>query len=240
MKILVLSPHADDAVFSCFDHIRGWLRVGHTVDVCTIFSKFTPSVLESDVRGYMANSGYTDARLFEKARQTEDKNALEYLGVKYITPGFIDGAFQAYNGKAVYPTFGKLFSGRIAKTDRRVQALATYIHAIRSKYDRIVSPIGIGSQADHVITSMCAEKYIERSKVSYYYDTPYYFFTRNWKRKYINALWRMRVTVRWITHEKIHGMNLYGSQIGLIVRNNRRVFFRQGRMVFPEIVVSPW
>lgn len=240
MKILVLSPHADDAIFSCFDHIKDWIHAGHTVHVCTIFSKFTPSVLGSDVRGYMANSGYTDARKFEKARQNEDRNALRYLGVKYITPGFIDGAFQSYNGKGVYPTFGKLFSGCIAKNDRRVHALAQYIQTVSTQYDRVISPIGIGSQADHVITNACAERHIERSKVSYYYDIPYYFFTRNWKRKYISALLRMRISLRWITQDKIRCMNLYGSQIGLIIRNNRRLFFREGRMVFPEIVVSLW
>ena len=240
MKILVLSPHADDAVFSCFDHIKGLIRSGHYVSVCTIFSKFTPSSLGDDVRGYMANSGFTDTHLFEKARQQEDKKALQYLGVKFMTPRLIDGAFQVYRGKSVYPTFGELFSGRIAKNDIRVLVLADYLRKVSISFDRVISPIGIGSQADHVITEYCAKKYIEWGKLSYYYDVPYYFFLRNWKRKYIHALLRMRISLRWITQEKIHCMKYYRSQIGLIIRNNRRLFFRESRVFFPEIVVSPW
>ncbi len=240
MKILVLSPHADDAVFSCFDHIKSWLKSGHTVDVCTIFSKFTPSKLSDDVRGYMANSGFISAKLFENARQQEDKRALKFLGVKFLTPHFVDGAFQEYKGMNIYPSFGELFSGRIAENDTRVLSVAEYLDTIGPRYDRVISPIGIGSQADHVITALCAEKYINKDKLCYYYDVPYYFFSRNWKRRYVHALIKMRTSLKWITKDKVRGMGMYRSQTPLILRNNRRLFFRDGFIFFPEIVISPW
>ena len=240
MKILVLSPHADDAVFSCFDHIRDWRKSGHTVDVCTVFSKFTPSKLSDDVRGYMANSGYTSVQLFEKARQHEDRRALNYLGVHFLTPRFIDGAFYEHGGKNVYPSFGELFSGRIAENDARVLSLAEYLDKICPRYDTVVSPIGIGSQADHVITALCAKNYVKKNALWYYYDVPYYFFPHNWKRKYIHTLFKMRMSLKWITKDKIRCMNMYESQTNLIIRNNRRFFFREKRTVFPEIIVSPW
>lgn len=240
MKILVLSPHSDDAVFSCFDHMNGWLRSGHAVHVCTIFSKFTPTILGDDVYRYVMNSGFADVRQFEKARQQEDKMALRYLGAKYITPGLIDGAFKLQNRRGVYPSFNEVFSGRIAKNDNRVQELAHYLKKISVSYDRVISPVGIGFQVDHVITAQVARKVIAPDKLSYFYDVPYYFFLRNWKRRYIYPLMQNRVSLRWITPEKIQCMKLYRSQLGLIIHNNQRVFFREGRLLFPEIVVSPW
>lgn len=240
MKILILSPHSDDAVFSCFDHIRSWIRSGHDVTVCTIFSKFTPSNPIQDIRAYMKESGFTDPRLFEKARQDEDRNALRYLGAQLITLDLVDGAFYKKKGKSIYPTFKKLFSGRIVADDDRIVLLKNYLKKVRRSYDLIVSPIGIGSQADHVITWQCAQNTIAYKKLGYYYDVPYYFFGRNWARRFLTALVKRKLSIRWITQDKIKCMYYYHSQIRLIIRNNRTIFFREDLLFFPELVIAPW
>lgn len=240
MKILVLSPHSDDAVLSCFDHMRCWIRAGHTVHVCTVFSKFTPSKLSSDAREYMGNSGFDNAGSFATARQAEDRKALAFLGAEYSTPGLVDGAFVLHKGKLVYPTFRKLFSGRISQHDDRVLKLVEYLKKIRTKYDRVISPIGLGSHTDHVIVFQCAQNIFDRDVVSFYYDVPYYFFLYNWAKRYRHTLLRMKISLRWTTGDKIRGLKFYRSQLGLIIRNSRRPFFNEGRMLFPEIVASPW
>lgn len=238
MKILVLSPHADDAVFSCHDHMRHWVNQGHTVTVCTIFSKFNPTTLNPDAERYMKHSGFTSTTAFEEARKKEDRAALGTLGIHLLCADFVDGAFRLYGGRLNYPSFGKLFSGLLsAQDDELTRQVISYMHTLGMRFDRVLAPIGMGSHADHLLTALCAKQAVPKNKLHFYYDAPYFFDLQYWKKRYVFPLLTFRISVRWTTHAKISAMYRYRSQIHLILRANRTFFFREGFIYFPEIVV---
>lgn len=240
MKVLILSPHADDAVFSCCDHITQWIKKSHKVTVCTIFSRFTTTKISKDVKWYLNNSGYEGTIEFENARLNEDVNALSFIKANYISPDLVDGAFREENNQLNYKSFNELFSGLVSKSDSNLRKkLEKYFHSINNQYDLVISPIGIGNHADHLVTSMCAEKVFKTNKLAYYLDVPYYFFMKNWNKKIIHKIRKRTLSTKWSSNCKLEAMRLYQSQFKLIVKNNTTPFFNKYLVKFPEILFLP-
>jgi len=240
MKILILSPHADDAAFSCGDHIIQWRKQLINITVCTVFSKFWTTKISKDVRWYLNNSGFSDVRSFEKARNKEDESALKYLNVDYLSPNLTDGAFRTKNKQLIYQTFDELFSGKIADNDNiTINKISYFLLSIKKNFDFIIAPLGIGNHADHLITSLCARKNVSTHKLGFYIDVPYYFKINNWNHLYLNTFFAHRKSTRWTTKQKISSLDYYPSQKPLIIRNNRKFFFSEKMVFFPEIILLP-
>lgn len=240
MNILVLSPHADDAVFSCADHINYWIKRAHRVSVCTVFTKFSSGKVSLDAKKYVLNSGYSDILLFEKARNEEDIQALNYLGVKYLTPNLFDGAFRIFNDQLVYKSFNKLFSGITPTVDGiTIDRLCHFLEVIHDDYDLVVAPLGIGNHADHLITSLCSKICVPHDRLAYYLDVPYYFDFYQWNASYLKSCIVHKPSFKWTTSFKRRCVAFYISQKSLIIRNNKKVYFNEHLMYFPEVVLSP-
>ncbi len=240
MKILILSPHADDAAFSCGDHIIQWRKQGITVVVCTVFSRFKTSIISKDVKSYLNNSGFSDVLTFEKARSREDARSLKYFKTSFISPNLIDGAFRTYKKALIYQNFDELFSGKISESDEiTVKKLNYFIRSKEKKFDLIIAPIGIGNHADHLITSLSARNCVNKEKIGFYIDTPYFLNYKNWNFDYLKHLFKYKLSIKWTSNEKLIGLNYYASQIALIVKNNRSFFFNEMQIYFPETILVP-
>ncbi|MFL9912165.1 PIG-L family deacetylase [Paraburkholderia fungorum] len=86
VRLLVVSPHLDDAVLSC-----GLFLAGHSnAVVCTIFTAPPEANMTTD---WDRDSGFTDAFEAMRARKSEDARALSTLGASPIHLPFCDAQY---------------------------------------------------------------------------------------------------------------------------------------------------
>lgn len=87
--MLVISPHLDDAVFSCGE----WLAAHPASTVVTVFAGMPdPS---NQVRDWDRRSGFDDAAHAIRARCLEDDRALALLGARAERLDFVDAQYAA-------------------------------------------------------------------------------------------------------------------------------------------------
>ncbi|WP_235024944.1 PIG-L deacetylase family protein [Caballeronia arvi] len=84
--LLVISPHLDDAVFSC----GAAVAAAPDSIVCTVFAGVPHDAL---ITGWDAQCGFTNAHQAMRARRAEDAAALDMLGARAIHLGFLDSQY---------------------------------------------------------------------------------------------------------------------------------------------------
>ncbi|SAK60060.1 LmbE family protein [Caballeronia glebae] len=85
-ETLVVSPHLDDAVFSC----GAMLATSPGASVCTIFAGAPDTAL---VTGWDTQCGFADAHEAMRERRAEDTAALHILGARAVHLGFLDSQY---------------------------------------------------------------------------------------------------------------------------------------------------
>jgi LmbE family N-acetylglucosaminyl deacetylase len=238
-KILILSPHLDDAVLSCCDFALSFQARGFDIEVVTLFDSFSNKYhskshltnrLPEYSKRYLNESGFSSVSEFAKARRNEDKKALSYLNFDASYAGYIDGGFRSQGGIFLYPDKQSLFSGKIAPED---VAISDHLISLFKKkfaanqYRYVLCPFGIGKHADHLITKLVAQKVFPPEKVLYYYEWPYSFSLTIGQIFY--AL-RHMYSFKLISSKKKQALFHYTSQIGLL-------FGKYKPMQYPEVIV---
>jgi len=168
--VLFVSPHLDDAVFSC-----GAL-IAHLARTCpvTVLSVFTsaapPARWGVGARKQLRALGGTDAEAHYADRRAEDIAVVEEAGAGWIHLGYRDALFRRVGeapagppgkGRAAYPTFRfHAGRGRIAPGDAALPALigarvASVMDAIGARI--VFGPLGVGCHVDHLITRRAVE-----------------------------------------------------------------------------------
>jgi LmbE family N-acetylglucosaminyl deacetylase len=89
-KLLVISPHLDDAVFGC----GAMLAKCHSAVAVTIFAGIPPDDGEPATPWDRA-CGFSDARQAMSCRRREDQKALEHLGARPVWLPFLDSQYDA-------------------------------------------------------------------------------------------------------------------------------------------------
>jgi LmbE family N-acetylglucosaminyl deacetylase len=84
--LLVISPHLDDAVFSCGVAIAA----AHDALVCTVFAGAPRDAM---VTGWDTQCGFANAHEAMRARRAEDAAALDALGARHVHLGFLDSQY---------------------------------------------------------------------------------------------------------------------------------------------------
>lgn len=128
-KVLLLSPHFDDAVLSA-----GQLLAGRPdADVVTVFAGIP---VEVHLTPYDKKCGFTSSKQAVEMRRIEDKNALALLGANPIHWNFTDGQ---------YAEVGQLW-------DNLQFSIANEImkQVEKEDYEYILLPLGLG-HSDHMI-----------------------------------------------------------------------------------------
>ncbi len=227
-KIIVFSPHLDDAILDVFDHIQRWKEAGHYVQVVTVFTSFSSRKISKDVKKYSGICGLRPIE-YEKLRKEEDAKAMKYLDIPLEYLDFVDAGFRAHDGALIYNSFRDIFSGALSPFDKPLETSLSRRLAQWSQFDIAVVPQGIGSHVDHTILRRCVEKNFSKNGIYYYVDYPYALKIRNWRMKFIREILFCKKSLQPMSDQKRLAISSYTSQIpGLFPK----------KTTYPEAIIS--
>ena len=168
---IFLSPHLDDAVFSCGGLLSYLAEQGVPTKIVTVFSdqisgpaKFTEYARTLHTRWETGDDPY-------RIRKLEDINACALLGAQQVHLGFLDCIYRTLpDGSPVVTSDQELFGQVNQGEDYLIGQVAQKIAGITSGKYICVCPLGLGNHIDHQITRRAAEISL---KPLYYADLPY-------------------------------------------------------------------
>lgn len=167
---IYLSPHLDDAVFSCGGRIALQVRKGLSVWVVTVFTG-SPRTSLSDYAQLLHRYwglGEMDA---PARRREEDREALGLLGAKVIHWEFLDCIYrQAPDGRFLYPNHNAL-RGPLDEEDRSLMERLSGRIAALPVLATLCVPLAAGGHVDHRLVRQAAEA--TGRPLLYYEDYPY-------------------------------------------------------------------
>lgn len=154
---VVISPHLDDAVFSCGGMIAKWTSTGRVL-VINVFTHFP------------AFSGKTVAALSE-SRHQEELAAASLLDYEILNLGETDAFLRRSEYRSPARLFGDPVPEDLAYLPELTRKLDIALSAI--SFDAVYAPLGIGWHVDHTLCHLAARSWIERTTVFFYEDAPY-------------------------------------------------------------------
>jgi len=158
MKILILSPHIDDAFLSLGGFISKYSK-SHCIEVVNVFS-FDPWVLEDfDTNNKLKN---IMTRKVEESKNTE----LSKIKVKYLD-------LPAGWKERGYPSWQSPIDKE--KDSKLIKILKKYVRTVSTSYDVTLAPLAIGGHIDHKLVRLIASTVTSLEKIAFYEDLPYAF-----------------------------------------------------------------
>jgi len=166
-----LSPHLDDAVFSCGGLIARQRSADDDVRVVTVFTG-DPPVGELTPFAYELHRRWGGEGSPLGLRRAEDLVACGRLGASVIHLGFADAVYRrAGDGRPLHPDAESLFippdTEELALIDGIVEALGRAVPPEAELY----LPLGVGGHVDHRLTRAAGERV--RPVQWYYREVPY-------------------------------------------------------------------
>jgi LmbE family N-acetylglucosaminyl deacetylase len=155
-KILVLSPHPDDAAFSCGGLLRLWPHADVTIVSCFTRSGYAPR----DV-------AHGDPNRVTTLRRREDEAYARRIGAGLVWLGFADTSCR--HGLACDPC---------AYPDEEpglAEALAERLASLLSEQaaDWILCPLAVGDHRDHILVHDAVRRIESSASRLFYEDQPY-------------------------------------------------------------------
>ncbi len=168
---LYLSPHLDDAVFSCGGLMAMQDARGEHISVLTVFAGDPPdyriSPLAAELHARWGKAGPPIA-----LRRTEDRLACARLGASVVHLEYADAIYRADEaGRPLYTSDAELFGPPDSNDTLVIEKLEESLRAIGSQQATIYCPLGYGGHVDHRITRLAAEGLGQ--PIYYYADFPY-------------------------------------------------------------------
>ena len=112
-RIVVVSPHLDDAILSAGATIARLARVGFAVDVLTVFAGDPRS--SGPANGWDARGGFASERAAAEGRRAEDFKACSLVGARAVWLPFSDGGYaRPRNADEVWAAAEPTLSGAVA------------------------------------------------------------------------------------------------------------------------------
>lgn len=175
---IFLSPHFDDAVFSCGGSIGVQVAVSLRPLVITVFGGIPPANMQlSPLAAYIHRKMglRQDAVSVVNTRREEDARALDYLKADYLWLNYLDAI---YRGTPPYYTDeSQLFGAGIHPGDRGIdRELAQMLVTLHERLPDSIwyAPLGVGHHVDHQIVCSAADRLVQRgANVKFYEDFPY-------------------------------------------------------------------
>lgn len=172
MRHIYLSPHFDDAVYSC----GGWLwqqaRTGEAVEVWTMCAgnppaaEYSPFAEELHARWGLAGAAVV------AARRAEDRAACGLVSAGWRYFDLPDAIYRRdEDGESLYTSREAIFGPLAAAETTRVRALAADLAAALEPQDVLYCPLAFGNHVDHQLTRRAAE--MLGRPLTYYADLPY-------------------------------------------------------------------
>lgn len=165
-----LSPHLDDAVFSCGGRIVLQARAGMTVWVVTACAGSPEGPLSDFAQALHEYWGLAGADA-PAVRREEDRVALALLGAVAVHWDFRDCIYRrAPDGRFLYPNWESLW-GPVVEEDQGVMEELTRRIAELPSSAILCVPLGAGAHVDHRLVRWAAER--TGRPLVYYEDYPY-------------------------------------------------------------------
>ena len=146
---LFLSPHLDDAAFSCAEPMLALEEAGWDVTVATVF---TASVAEPAgfALACQLDKGLAADVDYMALRRAEDRGCMDRLGVVWRHLGLPEAPHRGYESAA------ELF-GDVRPDDPAHRDVAAALGELLREHapDVCVAPLGIGGHVDHVVLVRC-------------------------------------------------------------------------------------
>lgn len=177
---IYLSPHYDDAAFSCGGLIHSQCRTGGSVLVITIFGSAAKAGKPLSEVGKWFHDLMGNPSDVTAMRQEEDKAAMVILGAELCWLTFQSSIYrgQPYRGIWFYPCredmFGNLDSRESGLELTIAEALYRCIADADKSQSVIYAPLAVGNHVDHQLTHQAGWILHEQGfKVAFYEDIPY-------------------------------------------------------------------
>ena len=217
MSWIFLSPHFDDAAYSCGGLIWDLTRAGQRVEILTVCSgEPPPEALTPYARSLHERWGVAGAEV-TAARSAEDVRACQLLGAARRTLGVPDCIYRRLpDGSPLVEKEEDLWQPLPSEETALVEWVADAISREIEAGARVISPAGVGGHVDHKLTRKAAE-WIRgggrRIRLGYYADFPY-VLRESGNSSEIEGAWRPEIfPVPDLALEKWgEAIALYGSQ----------------------------
>ena len=171
MKWIYLSPHLDDAVFSCGGLIWEQTSSGDQVEIWTICAGDPPDRVYSPFALQLhMDWGLTENMI--KIRREEDQKACQILGVtpRYLT--YLDCVYRkSPQGEYYYQSEEDIFGGLNPQDMSLIDIILEDLSDQLPSDARIIAPLGIGNHVDHDLIRKVASRL--DVVMDYYTDYPY-------------------------------------------------------------------
>ncbi len=165
---LFLSPHLDDAAFSCAGALLAFQAAGWDICHCTVFTKSMPNPKGFALRCQTDKGIPPDADYIALRRREDSEFAriLDVADVRHL--GFAEAPHRGYESPAM------LFAG-IRDGDDVWKPVAESLQDLVSALDpmRVFAPQGLGNHADHLQLILAVRDTLADDLVCWYRDTPY-------------------------------------------------------------------
>lgn len=156
-RAVFVSPHLDDAVFSCGGTIARLVEEGPVL-VLNLFTRYLSDV---KIRGVVLGD----------ERYQEEVDAARFLGFESRNLGELDVSFR----RDAYRKLGNIFRPPVAQDMAWLPILRAKVFSVLAglDYQQLYVPLGIGWHVDHVLTHLLFEPWAGRENLLYYEDAPY-------------------------------------------------------------------
>jgi len=171
LRFIYLSPHLDDAVYSCGGKIWQDVRRDDTVEIWTIFAGDPAGELSPFARELHARWG-SGAEAVSRRRE-EDQAACRMLGAGYKHLAYADCIYRRLpqTGEPVIQQNADLFGPIQPGEEVLVHQIASELLALNSEKSLLICPLSLGGHMDHRITRAAADQ--TGLPLAYYADYPY-------------------------------------------------------------------
>jgi LmbE family N-acetylglucosaminyl deacetylase len=173
-RVVVLSPHLDDAVLSLGAAVARWVAQGRHVEVWTAFTDAPAGA--GPPRRLAAFGAY-------RTRTAEDEQALAVLGARGLRLGFAERLWREPRPKTLAAAF---VGPRTATGFTCLPRLADVVAALLETGAEVYAPLGIGQHVDHLEVALATLTAARRrgswDLVRFYED--YYALEERFRRRH--------------------------------------------------------
>lgn len=171
MKTIILSPHLDDAIYSCGGWIWEQAEKGADLEIWTVFAGDPPEGDLSDLARSLHNSwGLSEGVV--QIRREEDHKACGMAGAIVRHLPFPDCIYRrSPGGEHFYQQGADIFSGLDPREAGLIDEVKDALLALLPDQAKLIVPLGIGNHVDHEVTRKAVTR-LGRD-LFYYADYPY-------------------------------------------------------------------
>jgi hypothetical protein len=215
---IYLSPHLDDAVFSCCGHICHEVEKGRYVLIVTLMAGIPEDRMFSEFQTELHKKWNLTHRAVPQ-RRIEDEKVCKRIGADCLHADFADCIYRLslHDNTPLYPNRSAVFESRNIFFERYLlDNLAGFINKL-PKCDNLYLPLAIGNHIDHRLTTQAGRNAKICNNIFYYEDYPYVEYCEKPELSH-NSLMTKKVTSlnKEILKTRVGLMSEYKSQISVL------------------------